>query len=444
MDQTFMKTKPVIRLILTMSLPMVISMTVTSLYNIVDSCFVAQISESSMTALSLVFPVQNVINAITIGFSVGISAAISFYLGAQKQESANIAATQGVLLSAVHGILLSIICISIMPSFLHMFTQDAEVIDLGLRYSKIAFSFAPIIALSMGYEKVFQSVGKMMMTMVSMLSGCILNIILDPIMIFGLGPMPAMGIEGAAFATGIGQTVSLLFYLLFYFFRPIPAKVSFRYAKPSISMWKRLYATGVPASLNLALPSLLISSLNSILAGYSEIYIVILGIYYKLQTFLYLPAGGIVQGIRPLIGYNYGAGEYKRVKKIYSLSLFLAMVIMVIGTILCWTVPTNLMTLFTSNAETIQAGSVALQIISIGFIVSAVSVISSGALEGLSMGGTSLLISLIRFIITILPIAYILSKKFGPIGVWHAFWISELITAMISYILYHKKTSQVA
>ena len=334
MDQTFMKKKPILQLVLTMSLPMVISMLVNSLYNIVDSFFVAQISENAMTALSFVFPIQNLVNAVIIGFAIGINATIAFYLGAQDNSNADAAATQGILFNVIHGILLTILCIAIMPGFLGLFTSDADVINLGIKYSNIVFSFSIIIALGISFEKIFQSVGRMAVSMVSMLSGCIVNIILDPILIFGLGPAPQMGIEGAALATGIGQIVTVIIYISIYIIKPIPVKIrrnSFIYQK---EMAMKLYSIGIPAALNLALPSLLVSSLNAILTGYSQIYVVVLGVYYKLQTFLYLPANGIVQGMRPLIGYNYGAKEYKRVKQIYITSLLLTVVIMVFGTFL--------------------------------------------------------------------------------------------------------------
>ena len=258
MNETFMKERPVLPLILSMSLPMVISMLVNSLYNIVDSFFVAKISEDAMTALSLVYPVQNSINALSIGFGVGINAVI-------------------------------------------------------------AFSFTLIVNLTLAFEKFFQAVGRMKVTMLSMMCGCIANIVLDPVLIFGLGPFPEMGIEGAALATGIGQALTLAIYLVIFFIRPLGLNIRRRYLSLDKSMVLKLYSIGIPATLNLALPSILISALNGILSAYSEVYILVLGIYYKLQTFLYLPANGIVQGMRPLIGYNYGAGERKRVKQIYKI-----------------------------------------------------------------------------------------------------------------------------
>ena len=438
MNDTFMKERPVLPLLLSMSLPMVISMLVNSLYNIVDSFFVAKISEEAMTALSLVYPIQNFINALSIGFGVGINAVIAFYLGAQDRRNADKAATQGLLLAAVHGALMTVICIAVIPGFLEGFTSSQAVIDLGVRYSMIAFSFSLIVNISLAFEKFFQAVGRMKVTMAAMMCGCIANIILDPLMIFGIGPFPALGIEGAALATGIGQTLTLAIYLFICFMRPLCLNIKGCYLKPDSKMILRLYSVGIPATLNLALPSILISALNGILAAYSEVYILVLGIYYKLQTFLYLPANGIVQGMRPLIGYNYGAGEHDRVKQIYRLVLIMCAMIMMLGTVICLLVPDLLMSLFTGTQETIEAGAAALRVISAGFIVSAVSVASSGALEGLGKGGPSLIISLCRYIAVILPAAFVLSRLFGPSGVWHSFWVTEAVTAVISLAVYKK------
>ena len=433
-----MKEKPVFPLIMSMALPMVISMLVNSLYNIVDSFFVAQISEDAMTALSLVFPIQNLVNAIAIGFGVGISSQIALHLGAENKHNADIAATHGTVLSALHGLIMMIVCTLIMPSFLGLFTPDKKVIDLGVRYSGIVFAFSVVIGLDLAFEKIFQAVGRMKVTMFSLMCGCITNIILDPVLIFGLGPFPALGIEGAALATGLGQVLNLIIYLVIYFARPIPVRIRKTCLKPDSSMDKKLYAVGVPAILNIALPSLLISVLNSLLAVYSQSYVVILGIYYKLQTFLYLPASGIVQGMRPVIGYNYGAGEHKRVKKIYMVTLVMSGVIMIIGTVICLAVPGQLMGLFTSNAETVLAGKTALRIISAGFLVSAVSVTACGALEGLGKGTPSLIISLCRYVLIIIPAAFVLSKVFGAVGVWHAFWIAEAATAVVAGLISRK------
>ena len=274
--------------------------------------------------------------------------------------------------------------------------------------------------------------------MTGMMSGCIVNIILDPLIIFGIGPFPRLGIEGAALATGIGQVTPVVIYWIIYKIRPISVKIRPEYLKEGKNLVGRLYAIGVPAILNLALPSLLISALNGILAVYSQSYVVVLGIYYKLQTFLYLPANGIVQGMRPLIGYNYGAKEHARVAKLYQLTLGMSAVIMAAGTVICMAASAPLIGLFSSNPETIAIGQTALRIICLGFVVSAVSTTSSGALEGLGKGAASLVSSLCRYVIFIMPLAWLLCRQLGPTGVWHAFWVTEVLAAVIAFAVYRK------
>lgn len=433
-----MKEKPIFPLLLSMSLPMVISMAVNSLYNIVDSYFVAKISEDAMTALSLVFPIQNFINAVAIGFGVGINAMIAQYLGAGRRDKADEALTQGMVLAVIHGIVMMILCIIGIPYFLRLFTTDANVIALGVRYATIVFSFSVILSVNLTFEKMNQAIGNMKITMISLLIGCVLNIILDPMIIFGIGPFPKLGIAGAALATGFGQCVPIVIYIAAYLKRP--KRVAFRreYLHLTREVAKRLYSIGVPAILNMALTSVLTTALNAILAAFSQTYVLVLGIYYKLQTFLYMPANGIIQGMRPLIGYNYGAGEHKRVEQLYRLTLLLNICIMTAGMILCLTIPGKLMGAFAENPQTIQNGVIALHIICFGFILSAVSVTACGALEGLGKGIPSLLISLSRYVVLIIPLAFIFSRFFGAAGVWHAFWVTEALSAVFAVIIYRR------
>ena len=438
MNETFMKEKPIFPLLLSMSLPMVISMAVNSLYNIVDSYFVAKISEDAMTALSLVFPIQNFINAVAIGFGVGINAMIAQYLGAGRRDKADEALTQGMVLAVIHGIVMMILCIIGIPYFLRLFTTDANVIALGVRYATIVFSFSVILSVNLTFEKMNQAIGNMKITMISLLIGCGLNIILDPMIIFGIGPFPTLGIAGAALATGFGQCVPIVIYIAAYLKRP--KRVAFRreYLHLTREVTKRLYSIGVPAILNMALTSVLTTALNAILAAFSQTYVLVLGIYYKLQTFLYMPANGIIQGMRPLIGYNYGAGEHRRVEQLYRLTLLLNICIMTAGMILCLTIPGKLMGAFAENPQTIQNGVTALHIICFGFILSAVSVTACGALEGLGKGIPSLLISLSRYVVLIIPLALIFSRFFGAAGVWHAFWVTEALSAVFAVIIYRR------
>lgn len=438
MNQTFMKEKKILPLVISMSLPMVISMAVNALYNIVDSFFVAKISENAMTALSLVFPVQNLVASIAVGFGVGMNARIAFCLGAEDQAQADRATATGMMLSFVHGLILTLLCLLVMPWFLSLYTQDAQTLHMGLAYANRVFLFSIVIMLGVALEKIFQAVGRMKVSMVSMLAGLVVNIVLDPLMIFGLGPFPKMGIEGAAYATGIGQSVTLLVYLLFCVFRPLP--LSFRWKNITLNplLLQKLYAVGIPASLNMALPSVLISSLNGILAGFSEKYVLVLGAYYKLQTFIYLTANGIVQGTRPLISFNYGAGEKDRVEKIFRTALGLTIGVMAVGLLLSLAIPQQLIGLFTGNEETIRIGVKALRIISIGFLASAVSVTCCGALEALEKGIPSLLVSLSRYVLLILPAAFLFSRLLGAEGVFYAFPLTEIGSAVFSYWIYRR------
>ena len=438
MNQSFMREKKLLPLVISMSLPMVISMAVNSLYNIVDSYFVASISEDAMTALSLVYPIQSLMTAIAVGFGVGINAKIAFCLGANDKKMADKAATTGMLLSFIHGILLMIVCLLIMPWFLSLYTNNQKIIDIALVYANRAFLFSVIIMTSISIEKVFQAVGRMKETMISMLCGFVTNIVLDPLLIFGIGPFPKMGMAGAAYATGIGQTICLLAYIVFMFVKPIP--INFRRENISFSkeLLKSLYSVGIPATLNMALPSVLISSLNGILAAFSDKYILVLGAYFKLQTFIYLTASGIIQGIRPIVSYNYGAGEKKRVHSVFRTALGLNLMVMIVGVVLSILIPGQLIGLFTTREETINIGVQALHIICVGFTFSAVSVTCCGVLEALGRGVPSLIVSALRYVVIIIPTAFILSRFLGADGVFMALPITEIVTAVASYLIYRK------
>ena len=429
-----MKEKPVLPLVLKMALPMVISMLVNSLYNIVDSFFVAQVSEDAMTAISIVYPLQNLANAVGVGFGVGINAAVAYYLGAGNGKASNRSATLGIILSALHGVVLAGICMLLIRPFISMFTDSEEIAAYGLDYFYTVIAFAPVLTLGMAFEKVLQATGKMKTTMFCMAIGAVANIILDPIFISGLGAVPAMGVFGAALATGIGQSLSLISYIAVFLLAKIPVRLRLE-RRGEEKICRKLYYVGIPASLNLALPSFMITVLNAILAAFAEVYVLILGVYYKLQTFIYFTISGIVQGIRPLISYNLGAGRKDRVIGIFKVTLLLSLGVMVIGTILCLAIPKQLMDIFTDTPQTMEQGAVALRIISAGFIVSAISVVVSGSFEALGKGMPSLIISLLRYI-AILPIALLMSYLFQAAGVWHSFWITELLSAVVSCILF--------
>ena len=436
MDQSYMKEKPLLPLVLKMSLPMVASMLIGALYNIVDSFFVAQVSEDAMTAVSLVFPLQNLANAAGIGFGVGINAAVSYFLGAGRQRSADRAAGLGTLLSLVHGLILIAVCLAASGPFVRAFTQNPATVDYALEYLRTVILFTPAFTLGLAFEKILQAVGKMKTTMFCMAAGAVANIILDPLFIMGWGFIPAMGVFGAALATGLGQVLSLICYLAVFFRAGIPVRLRLKKSPEADGgLVRRLYFVGVPATLNLALPSFMITALNAILAAFSETYVLILGVYYKLQTFIYFTVSGVVQGIRPLVGYNLGAGRPDRVRGIFRITLIFSAGVMAVGTLLCLIIPEPLMGLFAETPETVSQGAEALRIISAGFVVSALSVVVSGVFEGLGRGMPSLVISLLRYV-AIIPIAWGMSALFGAVGVWHSFWITELIAALAAGLLF--------
>ena len=314
-------------------------------------------------------------------------------------------ASLGLIYSFIHSLILTLVCMIGTHAFLSLFTTNTSVIKLGQEYA-----------------------------MVALITGCIFNIIFNPILIFGYGPFPKMGMAEAALATGLGQTLSLLIYLIYYVFAKKEIKIN-NY-KLSLNITKKLYLVGIPSTLNLALPSILISALNGILKPFNEDYITILGIYYKLQTFIYLPANGFVQGMIPIFGYNYGAKRIDRVNECFKYTFFLTLIIMLIGTVLSLSIPNQILSLFSESENIIKLGSIALKIISIGFIISAISITCCGGLEGLSKGLTSLIISLLRYIVLIIPLALILVIPFKANGVFIAFPITEFITAFIALIIY--------
>ncbi|MCI8327453.1 MAG: MATE family efflux transporter, partial [Lachnospiraceae bacterium] len=406
--------------------------------NIVDSIFVAKMGEDALAAVSLVYPLQNLITAWTVGFGVGLNARIAYFLGAGKQKSADCSSSQGILLGTLHGIVVTILGLAFAPFYLQMFTGSQTVLRWGTQYAQIIFAMSTVLIVSVTFEKVFQAVGKMVPTMAGMMAGCVANIILDPLLIFGIGVFPKMGVRGAAVATTLGWVVTLVFYLVYYFTGKIALRIRFRDMRPTREICAKMYQVGVPAALNMALPSFLISALNGILSVYSQMYVVILGIYYKLQSFIYLPANGIIQGMRPLISYNYGAREHERVQKIFRICLKLIAGMMCIGMALCIFFPENLMEMFTGNGVTIEKGVVALRMISFGFIASSISVVCAGALEALGKGLESLCISLLRYLVVILPSAFILSRVFRENGVWGSFIITEIVAAFVAAVIWKK------
>ena len=399
-----MRTKPVFSLLVSMSVPMMLSMLIQSLYNIVDSIYVSRLGTSALTAVSLAYPLQN-------------------------------AATLGVVLSVFHCILFILAGIFVTRPFLSLFTSDPAILKDACDYTYIVLCLSFGALLQLAFEKIFQGIGKMKITMYLLIVGCVINIILDPILIFGLLGFPALGVAGAAIATVIGQICAFLLYVVVYLRKTYAVHIKIKYLKPDWKIIGQIYSVGIPSSIMMLLPSVLISILNRILAAFSDLYVAVLGAYFKLQTFIYMPANGIVQGMRPILGYNYGAGEYKRVRSTIRYSLVCAAAIMLLGTLLSLLIPEQIFALFDADADLMAAGVTALRIICLGFLISSIGVIYSGTFEALGNGRNSLIISLLRQFVITIPVSYILAHFFGPIGVWISFPAGELCASIVAFFL---------
>ena len=406
----------------------------TSCYILADTYFISQAAGTDgVTLLNLCLPVYNFIFA--VGSMVGLGAATRYaILKAQGDERCQRYFSNAIFCACVLSVPFLLVGIFAPGGLLRLMGGDAGIMALGIPYARIFLMFTPFFMCNYIVSAFVRNDGDPSLAMVATLSSSLFNVVFDYIFMFPMG----LGLAGAALATGIGQTVTLVLYLVVYCTTASPVRLRRKALRPDLSLEGRLYAIGVPAILNLALPSLLVTFLNGLLAAFSESYVVVLGIYYKLQTFLYLPASGIVQGMRPLIGYNYGAKEYARVAKLYQLTLGMSAVIMAAGTVICMAASAPLIGLFSSTPETIAIGQTALRIICLGFVVSAVSTTSSGALEGLGKGAASLVISLCRYVIFIMPLAWLLCRQLGPTGVWHAFWVTEVLSAVIAFAVYRK------
>ena len=427
--------------ILRLSIPMTLAQLINVLYSIVDRIYIGRMGENSslaLTGVGVCLPIITIVIAFANLIGMGGAPLFSIKRGEGNEKEAEAILGNSVTLLVIFGLCLTVVGLIVKRPLLYLLGASENTIEYANSYITIYLLGNVFVMMSLGLNSFINAQGFGKTGMFTVVIGAVLNIILDPILIFGIGPFPRMEIKGAAIATNIGQLVCMTIYLLIFIFRPIQVKIQKKYATLNFELIKRLYAVGIPATLNLALPSLLISALNAILASFSGVYVLILGVYYKLQTFLYLPANGIIQGMRPVIGFNYGAREYNRVKKIYKIVLRMSAGIMLAGTLICFIIPDVLIGLFTTNPETIEAGKTALRIISIGFLVSSVSITSSGALEGLGKGVQSLIISLSRYIVVIIPAAFLLSRVLGAAGVWHAFWVSEAITTIVSLVIYTK------
>lgn len=434
--ENIMGAKKIMPLLISMSVPPMISMLIQALYNIVDSMYVARVSEDALTAVSIAFPLQNLIIAVSCGFGIGLSSCVARALGAKDEKEVTSAATHGFLLSGVHWLLFVLMGLFVTGPFLRNFTDSPQIYEMSCQYTQIVLCFSIGSMYHLYAEKLFQATGSMVLPMIFQGAGAIFNIILDPIFIFGWFGIPAMGVKGAAIATVASQILAAALSMIFFLKKCTSVRIhlkGFRFEKNML--WK-IYTVAIPSAIMMSLPSVLVAALNSVLSAFSATAIAVFGLYIKIQTFVYMPANGVIQGMRPIMSYNYGAGNRKRMKETLKASLEAAGVIMTLGTVLFMAFPQGIMQLFNANAEMLEIGVPMLRIIAIGFIISTVGCVLSGAFEALGKGVQSLVVSLLRQLIIIIPLSAVLSKTAGLYGVWATFPAAELIAAVIGCSLY--------
>lgn len=434
--ENIMGTKKVMPLLISMSVPPMISMLIQALYNIVDSMYVARVSEDALTAVSIAFPLQNLIIAVSCGFGIGLNSCVARALGAKDEREVTSAATHGFILSGFHWLLFVLMGIFVTGPFLQGFTNSPEIYEMSCQYTRIVLCFSIGSMYHLYAEKLFQATGSMVLPMIFQGVGAILNIILDPIFIFGWFGIPAMGVQGAAIATVASQIFAAVLSMVFFLKKCTAVRICLKGFRMEKTMIGKLYTVGIPSAIMMSLPSVLVAALNSVLAAFSATAIAVFGLYIKIQTFVYMPANGVIQGMRPIMSYNYGAGNRKRMKETLKASLEAAGVIMALGTLLFMAFPQMIMKLFDANEEMMSIGVPMLHIIAAGFLISTVGCVLSGAFEALGKGVQSLVVSLLRQLLVIIPLSMVLSRVMGIYGVWITFPIAELAAAVIGCILY--------
>ena len=435
MNEEFMKERPVLPLLLSMALPMILSMLVNSLYNIVDSFFVAKISEDAMTALSLVFPIQNFVNAVAIGFGVGINAVIAFYLGAKEPDKANAAASKGTLLSVVHGVIMTVVCILIMPGFLRMFTSNETVVQMGIQYSMIVFAFSVIISIDLSFEKIYQAVGRMVVTMVGLGGGCLMNIVLDPLLIFGIGPFPKMGIAGAALATVLGYTLSMLIALVMILFTKQKVRLQFQGFRIEGKMLGDVFASGLPSFIMNALGSFMVTFVNIFLVAYSDTAVAFFGAYFKVQQLIVMTVNGLIQGCLPIMRFNYGAGNSERLHSAFRYGTVLVTGMMILGTLTVLLFPAQILGLFMASEAMRSFGISAMRIMAASYLFCGLSTMISTYFQTTEKVGSSMAIQLCRQMLFLVPALWCLDKLFQLNGIWLAFPVAETATLLVALVM---------
>ena len=439
-----MGTVPVKKLLLSMAWPAILSMTISALYNIVDSIFVAKVSEDAFTAVSIVNPIQMLIIALAVGSGVGVNSLIARMLGARKQEMADKAASTSIRIGLFNYLIFLVIGLFVTIPFVGSYAErGTEIFDAAVTYMRIICVGSLFIHLQVQLEKVLQSTGNMVAPMACSLTGAIINIIMDPILIFGLLGFPEMGVAGAAIATVFGQFCSLIVGIIFMVKGEHLVHVKLFGFKMDWHIVKEIYKVGFPSIIMQAIGSFMLIFYNMILVVYSTTAVAVLGVYFKIQSFVFMPVFGMTQGAMPIMGYNFGARNKARLMETYKFGLSMAMLVMACGFILFQTAPNHLLGMFDASSEMLEMGVPALRIISICFMPAAFGIMTSTMFQAIGHGVLSLLASLLRQMFGILPLAWILIRIGGVTLSWASFPLAEVIgltySAVVLMWLYKKE-----
>ncbi|MGN0250555.1 MAG: MATE family efflux transporter [Oliverpabstia sp.] len=433
-----MGTMPVPRLLFQMSLPMMLSMLVQALYNVIDSIFVAQINENALTAVSLAFPLQNLMIAIAVGTSVGVNALLSRSLGEKNMKAAQDTAQNGIFLSIVSCIVFALFCLVIIRPFLKFQTDDTQILEYGTTYLHIVTLLCAGVFIEIMLERLLQSTGRTVHTMISQGFGAIINIAFDPILIFGLLGFPRMGVAGAAAATVLGQFCAMFLALFLNIRCNKEISINMKGFHPDRAIISTIYSVGVPSIIMQAIGSVMTFGMNKILIQFTSTATAVFGVYFKLNSFIFMPVFGLNNGMVPIVAYNYGARNKQRLMQTVKLSIITAVCVMLIGLSLFMLIPGQLMGLFNASEEMLTIGIPALRIIALSFIFAGYCIVVGSVFQALGNGVYSLIVSVCRQLLVILPAAALLAKVGGLHAVWWAIPIAELVSVTLSTFYFRK------
>lgn len=436
--QSLMGSAPILPLIFKMSLPSIFSMLILALYNVVDSIFVSKIGESALSAVSLIFPLQSLSIAVSVGTGVGLSSLISRRLGEKKVEAANSAAIHGLFLAFCSWLVFVLVGLFGVPAFANAFSDNPELTTPAITYGTIVLVGSLFSLMATESERIMQGCGDMISPMYCSLLGAIVNIILDPIMIFGLLGFPAMGVAGAAAATVIGQVFGMLLAFWMLKYKHFPVQIQLKGFKPDMVTIKHIYQVALPSMVMQSINSVTTICLNAILITFSETAVAVLGVYFKVQSFVFMPVFGMNQGVMPIMGYNFGARNKERLMETFKKSLMIAISVMAFGTLLFQIFPRQIMGLFNAQEEMMSIGVYALRIVSISFPFAATSMIPGTLFQATAHGVNSLIVTLCRQIVVLIPCAFIFSQLWGLNAIWWAYPAAEIMSVTMAQIMLRK------